>query len=468
MPHAAYDLIILGGGAAGFGAAIEADRRGLQTLMVNAGLPLGGTCVNVGCIPTKNLLAVAKALRDAGHPAHGSVGPARPSFDFAAAIAEKDALIEGLRVTNYRDVLGDLKTVRWLTGKGTLVSAHEVLVEGTTYRGEKVLIATGCSTAVPDITGLEAAGYFTHATALSLPRLPASLLVLGGGPQGLEFAQLFSRMGSRVTIVEKATRIATFFEPEISEALLGYLADEGIEILTDATVERISRSGDLLTADVTITKSTRRIETAEVLVTTGVRANIEALGLDKAGVAVDRHRVVTDDYLQTTVPHIYAAGDVTGPLCLESVAAKQGKLAVENAFAGTRRSIEYRAVPSAVFTDPEAASVGLTEEALMKEAGSCDCRTVSLERVPRALAVKNTKGLVKLVAESGSGRIRGVHVLAPAGAEIIHEGALAVKLGLTVDDLIDTVHVFPTYSEAIKLAAQAYRRDVSKMSCCVE
>ncbi|NOY45515.1 MAG: hypothetical protein GXP50_08710 [Deltaproteobacteria bacterium] len=173
-------------------------------------------------------------------------------------------------------------------------------------------------------------------------------------------------------------------------------------------------------------------------------------------------------HLGTSAPPVWAAGDVTGPPCLETVAARQGKLAVENAFGDARKTLDLRSVPFAVFTDPQAAWVGLTEAEYLARHGTCTCRTVPLERVPRALAVNDGRGLVKMIAHHESGRVEGVHILGPHASEIVHEALLAVRFGLTVDDLIDTVHVFPTYSEAIKIAAQAFRRDITRMSCCVE
>jgi mercuric reductase len=466
---ASYDLVILGGGAAAFAAATEADRRGLRTAMVNDGLPMGGTCVNVGCMPTKHLLAVAKGLQHPADPPFGSTSPTRPDFAFPAAVSEKDALVATLRQSNYRDVLGTFDIVEWIEGHGTLVDAHTVKVGDRRLTGDKLLVATGCSTRTPPVDGLEVAGYLTNVEALSLEHLPGTLLVLGGGPLGLEFAQMFQRMGSRVTVVELADRILETFEPEVSAALHGYLEAEGMEILTGTRAVLARRSAGGRTLDVETRDGPGTLSADQILVATGVRGNIDGIGLEAVGVEILNSSFVrVDDSLRTRVPHIYAAGDVTGRMCLESVAAKQGKIAVENAFGTEVKRVDLLTVPSAVFTDPEVASVGRTEARLMAERGACDCRTVPLEKVARAVAVGDTRGLVKIVAEPGTGKIVGVHIVSPVASEMVHEGVLAVKFGLTVDDLIDTVHVFPTYTEAIKIAAQAFRRDVSTMSCCVE
>lgn len=464
-----YDLIILGGGAAAFAAATEADRMGLRTVMINAGLAMGGTCVNVGCVPSKHLLALGKSLHHPSRPSFKSIGPVRPAFEFAKAMEDKDVLVSGLREQNYRQVFGSFRHVEWVEARASFVTSNVVEAAGKEMGGDKILIATGCSTHVPPFEGLAEAGYLTHIEALSLKRLPSSLIVLGVGPLGLEFAQIFRRLGARVTLVARGPRILKIQEPEISEALSGYLEDDGIEVVLDAKVVRAEKSagGKKLTLE---TASGRLILAAEeILVATGERGNIDGLGLERAGVEmVDHSFVRVDEFLRTRVPHIFAAGDVVGHRCLETVAARQGKIAVENAFNGAKKKIDFHSVPSAVFTDPEAAGVGMTEAQYVAAYGTCNCRTVSLDRVPRAVAVKDTRGLVKMVAHHETGRVMGVHVLAPCASEMIHEATLAVKLGLTVDDLIDTIHVFPSYSEAIKMAAQAFRRDISTMACCIE
>ncbi|WP_025323196.1 mercury(II) reductase [Deferrisoma camini] len=468
MPNDSYDLVILGGGAAGFAAATEADRRGIRTLLVNQGLPMGGTCVNVGCMPTKHLLAAAGALHAARHPRFGSVGASSPAFDFRQAIADKDRLVAGAREANYRNVLQGLRHVTWAEGRGAFVSDHVLRVGDREIRAGQVLIATGCRTRVPPVPGLAEVGYLTNREALALDRLPRSLAVLGGGALGLEFAQLFARFGAEVTVVEAADRILPPAEPEISEALQGTLEAEGVGFRTGAKVVRVERQGDGKRLVLEKGGTEEDLTADEILVATGVTGNIEDLNLDAVGVETQGGFVHVDEHLRTSVAHVWAAGDVTGPPCLETVAAKQGKLAVENAFGGGNKTIDPGTVPYAVFTDPEAAGVGLTEAEYLARHGTCTCRTVPLDRVPRALAVNDARGLVKMIAHHETGRVVGVHILGPHASEIVHEATLAVRFGLTVDDLIDTVHVFPTYSEAIKIAAQAFRRDITRMSCCVE
>jgi len=464
-----YDLIILGGGAAAFAAATEADRRNLRTIIINAGLPLGGTCVNVGCVPSKHLLALGKNLHHPAHPDFPSVEAVTPSFDFARAMADKDALVKALRQQNYQEVLDSFSHVDFLEGRGKLIGPHQVRVGERVLSGSKILIATGSSNNVPPFKGLQETGYLTNIEALDLDRLPASLIVLGSGFLALEFAQIFNRMGVKVTLVARAPRILRVQEPEVSAALRACFESEGIEVRTETNVLEVSQGSNGKQVRVSMPEGKHTLEAEEILLATGVHGNVDDLGLEDVGVeVVDNDHIQVNEQLQTSIPHIYAAGDITGRKRLETVAAKEGKLAVENAFFNAGKSIDFGSIPYAVFTDPEVASVGLTEAEYMAQYGTCSCRTIPMEMVPRAVAVKDTRGLLKMVAHHETGQVMGVHILAPNASEMIHEAVLAVKQALSVDDLIDTVHVFPTYSEAIKIAAQAFRRDVSTMSCCVE
>ena len=468
MPNDSYELGILGGGAAGFAAATEASRRGIRAVLVNQGLPTGGTCVNVGCMPTKHLLAAAATLHAARHPRFGSVGASSPAFDFRQAITGKDRMVAGAREANYRNVLQGFSHVTWVEGRGAFVSDHVLRIGNREIGAEQVLIATGCRTRVPPVPGLAETGYLTNREALALEQLPRSLAVLGAGALGLEFAQLFARLGAEVTVVEAADRILPAAEPEVSAALRTFLEAEGIGFRTGAKVVRVEREGDGKRLVLEKGGTEEDLTADEILVATGVTGNIEDLSLDAVGVETQGGFVHVDEHLRTSVAHVWAAGDVTGPPCLETVAAKQGKLAVENAFGGGNKTIDPATVPYAVFTDPEVAGVGLTEAEYMSRHGTCTCRTVPLDRVPRALVVNDARGLVKMIAHHETGRVVGVHILGPHASEIVHEAALAVRFGLTVDNLIDTVHVFPTCSEASKIAAQTFRRDITRMSCCVE
>jgi mercuric reductase len=292
--------------------------------------------------------------------------------------------------------------------------------------------------------------------------------VIGAGPIGLELGQVFLRFGSRVTVLEMEDQVLPRFEPLVADELERALTDEGMAIHTSAKVTGVRVEGDRKVVTAEVQGETLDFACDEILVATGVRANTEDLGLEAAGVRVDaRGFVETDEHMQTSAAGIYAAGDVAGHMFLETLAAKEGAVAAENGLAGTDRTINYEHIPSAVFTDPQVASVGITESEEMRRWNACSCRHVMVERIPKAQAVGDRYGLIQLVAHPETSVLVGAHMVGPMAADLIHEATLAVKFGLTVDDLIDTVHVFPTHSEGIKLAAQAYVRDISVMACCI-
>lgn len=461
-----YDIIILGGGAAAFAAATKANDLQATALIVNSGLPLGGTCVNVGCVPSKHLLGIAHALEATRHSAFDSVPVARLNGQFSvrAARNEKDALVEGLRRRNYEQVLESLEHIDLREGRGRIIAPGTVDVDGESIEARHVLVATGARASIPAIPGLAEAGYLTNIEALQLDEAPVRLVVIGGGPLGLEFAQIFARFGSHVTVLETLSRIVPKAEPEIAAALRESLEEEGIAIRTGMRIERV-QPGPPKTI-VCGPQATDRFEADAILVATGIRANTEDIGLETAGGRLTQAGFVElSDWYQAG-ENLWAAGDVAGRMPLETVAAKEGALAAANALEGRRDSLNYDAVPWAVFTSPQLAGVGLTEEESMRRTGYCNCRTVFYSQVPKAMALKDTKGAVKLTIDR-EGRIRGAYACGTNAAEIIHEATLAIRHGLTIHDIIDTVHVFPTYSEAIKLAAQAFTRDISVMTCCI-
>ena len=465
-----YDLIIIGGGAAAFAAATKAAGLGKTALMINSGLPLGGTCVNVGCVPSKHLLTVGdelyygprskfKALAD-GH---------KPSFDFSTAIQEKDELVAALRQKNYGNVLESLEGLTFLEAHARFVGPNKVEANGQVHEGGKLIIATGASTKPLPVEGMDRVSWHTNRTIMDLAKAPTSMVVIGAGPLGLEFAQMFAHFGTKVTVLEAMPQILPREEPEVAQELLRVLEEEGIRFHVGVTVERVEeqdgqkgitfRSGD----------STDEVVAQELLLAAGVQGNTAELDLDKAGVQVGRNGFVqVNQHYQTDNPDVFAAGDCIGKLPLETVAAKEGALAAENALTVPVRTIDYDHAPRAVFTNPQVASVGITNEEELRRFNACSCRTIYMDVVPKAEAIKEDRGVFKMIIHPRTSKILGVHIVAPNAAELIHEATLAVKFGLTIDDIIDTLHVFPTLSEGIKRVAQAFTRDVSQMSCCVE
>lgn len=474
-----YDLIIIGGGAAAFAAATKAADLGRPALMVNAGLPIGGTCVNVGCMPSKHLLTAGDELYYAQHPRFGAVSPVKPAFNLRTAIAEKNDVIAKARQGNYANVLEHLNGVTFVQGRARFAGSHEVEVNGEVHHGAKILIATGSSTKPLPVPGLDEAGWLNNVSAMELDYVPESLVVIGGGPLGLEFAQMFAHFGTEVTVLEAMDQILPRHEPEVAMELQRALEGEGITIRTGVTVERVEvrngrkvlsfKGGSGARRRRSLVPSEEALEAQEILLAAGIKANTEDLTLEAAGVRAGASGFIqVNEYYQTDNPDVYAAGDCIGKLALETVAAKEGSVAAENAFTGSERTLDYDHVPSAVFTNPQVASVGLTEEEEMRRFQACSCRTVYMDAVPKAMAINEDRGVFKMVIHPESGVVLGVHIVSPNAADLIHEATLAVKFGLTVHDIIDTVHVFPTLSEGIKRAAQAFTRDISVMSCCVE
>jgi len=473
-----YDLVILGGGAAAFAAITEADRQNLSTAMVNTGLPLGGTCVNVGCVPSKHLLEVGKTAHEPPHNPFDAVeyDDGQPTTDWAAAIDEKDEIVASLREQNYVDVAEHFGTDIY-EGYGRLVDGATIEVAdgadaGTTITGEKALVATGSSPRIAPIDGIESVDYETSESILERRDLPENVVMIGGGYVALEWGQILHHIGTDVTILQRSSHVLSAMEGQLGRELQRCFEEDGIEVVTEVNVQRVfedGKTGADVTVEATVAGDSQTFTAGDLFVATGVRPNTDDIGLEEVGVETDdAGAVVVDETFQTGNSDVYAAGDCIGAPMLETVAAKEGNHAVKNAFGEEGATIDYHAVPKVVFTSPEVAAVGTTELEYMDEHGTCTCRTVEMEDIPKAKAVEDTRGLVQVVKHHETDEIVGVHMVGPRAADMIPEATLAVKFGLTVDDIIDTIHPFPTFSEAFKHACQAFRRDTSKMSCCVE
>ncbi len=463
-----FDLVILGSGSAAFGAALKASEHDAKVAMVEKGT-IGGTCVNVGCVPSKNLLRAGELRYYDSNRDFPGIRPGRTTLEFRKVIEQKDQIVRGLRKEKYSDVLRSLPSAKLFHGKARFVSKTRVKVDGINVDGRKFIVATGSSPRILPIPGIDKVDYLTNVEALSLRDKPDSMVILGGRALGLEFAQMYAHMGTKVTVLQRSERIIPEEEPEISDALRQYLEEEGIKIKTGVQVKRVyEKNAEKV---VVAAANGREFETRgdELLMATGREPNTRELGLDAVGVRLREDGAVkVNREMHTTARHVWAAGDVIGEPMLETIAAKEGATAAQNALGGTHKKIDFLPVPRAVFTSPQVASVGLTDREANENGYKCACRTVEMSKVPKAITIRETRGLVKMVAENGTGRILGVHILGDNAADIIHEGVLAVKHRLTVDDIIDTVHVFPTMAESIKLAAMSFRKDLEKLSCCAE
>jgi mercuric reductase len=460
-----YDLAIVGAGSSAFSAAIRARQKHLNVVMIERG-EIGGVCVNVGCIPSKALLAAAEARHVAATRRFPGIETTAAAVRMAALIASKDAVVRGLRQEKYVDLAQEYG---WEIVRGAAAFAPGPIVEvnGRRIDAKHYLIATGSVPALPPIDGLDEVPYLTSTSAMELQDIPESLIVVGGNYIGLELGQLFARLGSRVAIVEALDRIAPHEEPEMSNILTGVLRDEGLALHTAATVIRARlQDGD---AVVTVDCGGRRedLRASRLLIATGRRPETFALTLDSVGVKTgQKGEVVVNAQLRTANSRIWAAGDVTGHSQFVYVAGVHGTIVVDNAFDAAGRHVDYRTLPRVTFTTPNIASVGLTEDEAKRAGFECECRSIPLDLVPRALVNRDTRGIVKIVAERKTGTVRGIHILAANAGDAILAGVYAIERDMTVQQLANLWAPYLTISEGIKLAAQAFTMDVAKLSCC--
>ena len=460
-----YDVIVIGAGSAGFSAAITAAETNARVALIGWGL-IGGTCVSIGCVPSKVMIRAAEALHGARSTSRfaGLSGEARID-DWAALMADKDKLVETLRNKKYIDLLADYETVDYIEGKAVLAEGG-VMIDERFVGADRTIIATGASPAIPDLHGLSETPYLDSTAALELGALPESLLVMGGGYIGCELAQMFARAGTQVTLVTRS-HLLPEAEPEISSALTDYLADDNITVRTglDYVSTRKTEAGVALTISVGGREET--LEAGHLLLTTGRRANTAKLGLSEMGIQTHANgAILVDERMRTTRADVYAAGDVTGQDQFVYMAAYGAKIAARNALNGQSLAYDNAAMPWVVFTDPQVAGVGLSEAQAIKAGHSVKTSIAPLDLVPRALAAHDTRGLIKLVADADSDVLLGAQILAPEGADSIQTMVMALTFGMTAKALGETIFPYLTTVEGLKLAAQGFGKDVSKLSCC--
>ncbi|WKZ78764.1 MAG: mercury(II) reductase [Candidatus Kapaibacterium sp.] len=459
-------MIVLGGGSAGFAAAIQAHELGKTVLMVNAGT-IGGTCVNVGCVPSKTLIRAAEALHRGGHHAFAGIKVEAALVDFEAVIRQKDELVSQLRQAKYMDVLEAYDRVELIEGAARVESPRTVRVNGVAYEASSILVATGSRPWLPDIPGLAESDPLDSTSAFELKHLPESMIVLGGRYIALEIAQMFARLGTKVTVLQRSDRILPTEDADLTEALTGYLREEGLGIQTLVRVREVRRDGSGVIVSVLVGNTEREFAAEHILCATGRRANTESLGLEEIGVRLsEQGDILVDEYLQTSQLGIFAAGDVIGEPAFVYTAAYEGRLAAANALSGESRRCDYRALPWVIFSDPQVAGVGLNEREAAVAGIEVDVARLDLLNVPRALAARDTRGFIKLIRRKGSDELVGARIIAPEGGEQIMEAALAIEHGIGVSDIASAFHPYLTQAEGIKLCAQSFSKDIARMSCC--
>jgi len=460
-----YDYIIIGSGAAAFASAIEARKYGAKVAMIERGT-VGGTCVNIGCVPSKTLLRAGEINSLAKNHPFAGLHTSAGAVDLASLIEQKNELVRDLRQAKYMNLI-DEYGFTIIQGEAVFVDENTVEVNGKKLSANRFLIATGASPAVPNIPGLADVDYVTSTTLLERNEVPKRLAVIGSGYIGIELGQLFHHLGSDVTLMQRSPRLLKTYDREISEAMTKALTSQGIHLLTGVSFERVEQDGNVKKIYIEINGKKQVVEAEELLIATGRTPNTATLHLEAAGVKIgSRGEIIVNDYLQTTNPYVYAAGDVTlGPQFVY-VAAYEGTIAAANAIGGQKKKIQLDTIPAVTFSSPAVATVGLTEQQAKEKGYEIKTSVLPLEAVPRAIVNHETTGVFKLVADAKTGKLLGAHVVAEHAGEVIYAATLAVKFGLTITDLRETLAPYLTMAEGLKLAALTFDQDVGKLSCC--
>ncbi|MGC8837974.1 MAG: dihydrolipoyl dehydrogenase [Anaerolineae bacterium] len=451
------DVVVIGGGPGGYVAALRAAQLGARVVLVERE-HLGGVCLNYGCIPTKALLRTVEVLDLVRRAGEFGVVVGEPRLDWAKALQRKDAVVAQL-VGGVARLL-EKRGVEVVWGEARLRAPHQVEVrtqEGTrTWEARSVILATGSRAAVPPVPGLAGERVWTSREALALERLPESLLVVGGGPVGLEFAALFGACGVQVTVVEMLDRLAPGLDRDIGESLAWVLTQRGVQVRTGTRVAAVEHGAGALRVQVAGPAGEEWLETGAVLVAAGRVPHVEGLGLEEVGVRTSRKGIAVDERMQTNVPGVYAVGDVVGGAMLAHVAMHEGVVAAENAL-GHERRMDYRAVPSCIFTEPEVASVGLSEEAAREAGYEVQVGKFPFANNGKAVSAGEVEGFVKVVASRRFGEVLGLHVVGPHASDLVLEGTLALVLEATLDELESCIHPHPTLGEAVAEAVLGAR-----------
>ena len=462
-----FDLIIIGGGSAAFSAAIKAESLSLSTLMVNGGLDFGGTCVNVGCVPSKNLIRAAETAYHASHSNFDGIKLRGAEIDFAQIIKDKKKLVATLQEKKYMDVVSDFENLTLLKGWAKFKDNKTIEVADKEYKGLKFLIATGAATSVPPIEGLKNIPYLTNVTLFDLEEQPKSMIVLGGGYIALEIAQAYHRLGTKVTLLQRSQHVLSKLTPDISDEILKHLRSEGLNIETGINFKSVTYENGRVKVHVEKLGETNLFKAEKLVVATGTEPNTSQLGLTNIDLELTQSgHIAVNEKMETNLSNIYAAGDVANTPAFVYTAAFEGKIAVENAFLGTDNKADYSSLPWVVFTDPQIAGAGLDEVQEEIKGIPFEVSKLELKDIPRAIAANDTRGFIKLIRNTETDKLIGARVVAPEGGELIQQLSMAIKYGITVKDLADDLYPYLTLGEGIKLAAITFGKDVSKLSCC--
>lgn len=456
-----YDVVVLGGGTAGLVTASGCARLGRKVALIEQEA-LGGDCLWTGCVPTKALVASARLAHQMRHAAAYGLEPVTPRVTPKSIM---DSMREQRRVISRHDDPEKFRKlgIDVIEGKARFAASHEIDVNGRRLQASDAVIATGARTAVPPVEGLKESGFLDHASFLNQDAFPESLLILGGGAIGIEFAQLFARFGSRVTVVEMFDEIINKEDAAVIARVREILTSEGIELFTGWAVKSVRREAGKKIARIEQKNGEwREITVDELFVASGRRGNTDDLGLETAGVKVERSWVTVDRFLQTSAPRVWACGDVHGGLQFTHVAAYEAVKLVRNMLFPGKSAVDYTDIPWALYTDPEAAHIGMTEAEARKEHGDAvRIYEIEMADVDRAVVDRTPLGLLKLVCDA-KGNILGGHALCANASTVIAEVVLARRKGMKVGDLAQRISAYPSLADGVQKAASLYYQDVAQ------
>ncbi len=466
-PSHDYDLIVIGTGGGGMAAAIRGAEKGARIAIIEAGT-IGGTCVNIGCVPSKILIRAAEQAHRAAHSAFAGVRTQTTGIDWPGIRAQKDALVARLRQGKYIDVLAAYPgAITLIRGRARLTPERRVAVGDRVLSSRAIIIATGARPRILPIPGVEEVDVLNSASVMDIDHLPESMIVIGGRSIALELGQMFARLGVKITLLQRSPRILPEHEPEISQALTDYLQAEGLRVVTGVTLHAMHRSGDKKAVEAEIHGQDFTLKAEEILMAAGREPNSRNMGLEEAGVELDDGGfILVDEHLRTAAPGVYAVGDVTTLPKFVYTAAAAGGVAATHALGQGDAALNLSGMPAIVFTDPAVATVGLTEAQARAQGYNVAVSVLEMKHAPRALAAFDTRGLIKLVADRSTDQLLGAHILAPEAGEMIQPAAMAIRFGIPLSSFRDALFPYLTNVEGVKLAALAYEKDPAMLSCC--
>ena len=457
-------IAIIGTGSGAFAAAIKASEGGARVTLIEKQATIGGTCVNVGCVPSKIFIRTAQLAHQQRTNPFNGLKNYEPSIDRKALYQQQAARVNELRATKYESILDNFENINLITGIARFIDNHTLSIdngnETRTLSADKILIASGASSSAPPIPGLANTPFWTSTEALESDELPDTLRVIRSSVVAIELAQAYSRLGTQVTILARS-KLLFKEDPRLGEVLTHVFEDEGIRILEQTQINNVNFDGEF-----TVVTNQGNFIAQKLLVATGRKPNTALLNLESIGVALDNNGAIkVNPKMETNVTDVYAVGDCSNLPQFVYIAAAAGTRAATNMLGGDVK-LDLRVMPSVIFTDPQVATVGLTEEQAHAKNIGTDSRLLPLENVPRALANFEIQGFIKLVAESGSGRLLGAQILSAEAGEMIQTAAMAIQNNMTINDISNMLFPYLTMVEGLKLTAQTFNKDIKKLSCC--